>query len=224
MYAIIRKGPKLALKPVMSVKSREQKNVLFTFPYRLQAQAKYEELKREMRANPGYRKTPKSKRFANITPGMLQGWSKDKPQQSRMKILTRLVNQDEYDVVIKRLNQIANVTWDISTVKKMRSDMWKLKKKYRPKAADARLKREFDAVTKRMIRQKKARKTAKSAQAKRKGTRKNACGKTGSVKINVPESSMKSVSSLADTIADKTGWSLSYSLKCAREVLGRKRG
>jgi len=78
---------------------------------------------------------PKKKKYvrkwAKFGEGYLSGWSKKMPDKKRLELLKRLVKKESYATVIRRLNQLRNVTKDIATKKKAAKDMASLKKIYR---------------------------------------------------------------------------------------------
>ncbi len=76
-------------------------------------------------------KTPKSERWAKIEPGALGGWSKDMSEKARREILRGIVQRESYASVVRRLNQLANLTTDARTKRTARADMKWLKQTYR---------------------------------------------------------------------------------------------
>jgi hypothetical protein len=180
-------------------------------------------------------KTPKSRRWAKIKPGELPGWKKSYSQKKRLAALVRLVGSVGYATVIRRLNQIANVSTDYETAKRMRSDMLALKKKYRPDAYKAD-KSEFEKKTKAMLRgkkkvTKKKKTTKKKATKRKKATKKKVAKKkkgtkkrranpkkmgSGNVQINLAKSAFKNIGTLSTAIQKKTGWPMTHCRQIAR--------
>ena len=64
--------------------------------------------------------------------GHLYGWSKNLSATKRRGILEKAIKKSSYATIVRRLNQLRNVTKDQSTKKVAQSDMIYLKKKYRP--------------------------------------------------------------------------------------------
>ena len=71
------------------------------------------------------------RKWAKITPGGLYGWKKTQTDSTRHAILNKAVKKDSYATIIRRLNQLRNVTKDRKTKKLMEKDMEYLKKKYK---------------------------------------------------------------------------------------------
>ncbi|MDP7180048.1 MAG: hypothetical protein QF824_02165 [Candidatus Woesearchaeota archaeon] len=72
----------------------------------------------------------KPKKWAKVTPGHLYGWKKTQADQTRRTLLNKLVKKDSYATVIRRLNQLRNLTKDPKTKSVAKKDMEYLKKKH----------------------------------------------------------------------------------------------
>ncbi|MBW2994941.1 hypothetical protein KY312_01175 [Candidatus Woesearchaeota archaeon] len=72
-----------------------------------------------------------SRKWARIVPGHLYGWKKDQSDLTRRRILNKAVKKDSYATIVRRLNQLKNVTKDRQTKSIATKDMEYLKKKYR---------------------------------------------------------------------------------------------
>jgi hypothetical protein len=167
---------------------------------------------RTVKSNPKkkktYRRTPKKKRWAKVVPGELAGWKKSKTQKARLAALEKLIKKDGYTTVIRRLNQMANLSWDLGTVKKMRSDIMKLGMKHRPDAWTAEKKRQFKAKTEEMLKKKKSRKALKEKSTKKKkkkatkkkAKRRNPRASGSKMRLSIPESAFRTQKSLEDAI------------------------
>jgi hypothetical protein len=59
------------------------------------------------------------------------GWKKTQSDSTRHAILNKAVKKDSYATIIRRLNQLRNITKDRKTKKTMEKDMEYLKKKYK---------------------------------------------------------------------------------------------
>ena len=70
-------------------------------------------------------------KFTEGKEGYLGGWKKRMPQKERLKILNRMIKKISYATVIRKLNQLRNVTQDAETERKAEADMKALKKIYR---------------------------------------------------------------------------------------------
>lgn len=73
----------------------------------------------------------KPRKWAKIEKGHLYGWKKTQSDRTRHGILNKAVKKDSYATIVRRLNQLRNVTKDRATAKLMEKDMAYLKKKYR---------------------------------------------------------------------------------------------
>ncbi|MBW3017299.1 hypothetical protein KY316_02915 [Candidatus Woesearchaeota archaeon] len=73
----------------------------------------------------------KPRKWAKVEAGGLYGWKKTLSAKSRHAILDKAVKKDSYATIVRRLNQLRNITKDKATKKAMESDMAYLKKKYR---------------------------------------------------------------------------------------------
>ena len=71
------------------------------------------------------------RKWAKIIPGHLYGWSKSLSDTRRHAILNAAVKKDSYATVVRRLNQLRNVTKDRETKRVAKKDMEYLKKRYR---------------------------------------------------------------------------------------------
>ena len=74
---------------------------------------------------------PKIRKWAKIEAGHLYGWTKLQPDAKRRSILNKAVKKDSYATIVRRLNQLRNVTKDSETKAVVKSDMEYLKKKYK---------------------------------------------------------------------------------------------
>ena len=72
-----------------------------------------------------------TKKWAKVKPGGLYGWKKTQAESTRHTILNKAVKKDSYDTIIKRLNQMINITEDKETKKAMKKDMAYLQKKHK---------------------------------------------------------------------------------------------
>ena len=73
----------------------------------------------------------KPRKWAKIVPGHLYGWKKEQSDMSRHRILNNAVKKDGYATIVRRLNQLKNVTKDRQTKSAAAKDMEYLKKKFR---------------------------------------------------------------------------------------------
>ena len=73
----------------------------------------------------------KPQKWAKVVPGGLYGWKKTQSNTTRHRILNQAVKKDSYATIIRRLNQLRNITKDRETKKAMEKDMEYLKKKYK---------------------------------------------------------------------------------------------
>ena len=73
----------------------------------------------------------KPRKWAKIVPGHLYGWKKDQSDSTRHRILNNAVKKDSYATIVRRLNQLKNVTKDRETKSIVKKDMGYLKKKYK---------------------------------------------------------------------------------------------
>jgi len=73
----------------------------------------------------------KPRKWARVAPGGLYGWKKTQADSTRRRILNAAVKKDGYATIIRRLNQLRNITKDKQTKTKMEKDMEYLKKKYK---------------------------------------------------------------------------------------------
>ena len=69
--------------------------------------------------------------WSKFEEGALGSWTKSMSENKRLVILKKLVKRDSYATIIRRLNQLRNVTKDEPTKKKAAKDMANLKKIYR---------------------------------------------------------------------------------------------
>jgi len=72
-----------------------------------------------------------TRKWARIVPGHLYGWKKTQADTTRHRILNTAVKKDGYATIIRRLNQLKNVTKDRETKQIVAKDMEYLKKKYK---------------------------------------------------------------------------------------------
>ena len=72
----------------------------------------------------------KPKKWAKIVPGQLYGWKKTQADRTRHGILLKAVKKDSYATIVRRLNQLKNVTKDKQTITIAKKDMVYLKKKF----------------------------------------------------------------------------------------------
>ena len=73
----------------------------------------------------------KPRKWAKVEKGHLYGWKKTQADRTRHGILLKAVKKDSYATIIRRLNQLRNITKDRETAKLMEKDMTYLKKKFR---------------------------------------------------------------------------------------------
>jgi len=73
----------------------------------------------------------KPRKWATIVPGHLYGWKKDLSDMARHRILNNAVKKDSYATIVRRLNQLKNVTKDKETKSVAAKDMEYLKKKFK---------------------------------------------------------------------------------------------
>ena len=71
------------------------------------------------------------RKWAKVVPGHLYGWKKTQSDSTRHSILNKAVKKDSYATIIRRLNQLRNLTKDRETKSVIKKDMEYLKKKYR---------------------------------------------------------------------------------------------
>jgi len=74
---------------------------------------------------------PKIIKWAKVVPGHLYGWKKELSDSKRHSILNIAVKKDSYATIVRRLNQLKNLTKDRQTKSIAQKDMEYLKKKYR---------------------------------------------------------------------------------------------
>ena len=74
---------------------------------------------------------PRIRKWAKVKAGGLYGWKKTQADSTRRAILNKAVKKDSYATIVRRLNQLRNITKDKETKKKMESDMAYLKERYR---------------------------------------------------------------------------------------------
>lgn len=72
----------------------------------------------------------KIRKWAKVVKGGLYGWKKTQNDLSRHSILDKAVKKDSYATIVRRLNQLRNITKDRETRKVMEKDMDYLKKKH----------------------------------------------------------------------------------------------
>lgn len=70
----------------------------------------------------------KPRKWAKVIPGNLYGWKKTQADSTRHKILNKAVKKDSYATIVRRLNQLRNITKDKKTKQLMEKDMVFLKK------------------------------------------------------------------------------------------------
>ena len=73
----------------------------------------------------------KPRKWAKFGQGFLKGWTKSMPDKKRLELLKSMIKKDSYAKVVRRLNQLRNVTKDTETKKKAGKDMAALKKIFR---------------------------------------------------------------------------------------------
>ena len=73
----------------------------------------------------------KSRKWAKVVPGHLYGWQKAQSDATRYRILSHAVKKDSYATIVRRLNQLRNLTKDSGTKAVCKKDMEYLKKKYK---------------------------------------------------------------------------------------------
>jgi hypothetical protein len=71
------------------------------------------------------------RKWAKVEKGALYGWKKTQSDATRHRILNAGVKKDSYATIVRRLNQLRNITKDKATKILMEKDMAYLKKKYR---------------------------------------------------------------------------------------------
>jgi len=71
------------------------------------------------------------RKWAKIEKGHLYGWKKTQSDTRRHTILSSAVKKDSYATIVRRLNQLKNVTRDAGTKKTTAKDMLFLKKKFK---------------------------------------------------------------------------------------------
>jgi hypothetical protein len=74
--------------------------------------------------------TTKPKKWAKVIPGHLYGWKKDQADSRRHTILNKAVKENSYATIVRRLNQLRNLTKDKETKIAAKKDMEYLKKKH----------------------------------------------------------------------------------------------
>jgi hypothetical protein len=73
----------------------------------------------------------KPRKWAKVKAGGLYGWKKTQSVVTRHRILNQAVKKDSYATIIRRLNQLRNITKDRETKQCMEEDMGYLKKKHK---------------------------------------------------------------------------------------------
>lgn len=73
----------------------------------------------------------RTKKWARMEKGHLYGWKKTQGEQRRHIILYSAAKKDSYATIIRRLNQLKNITKDRETKKAAAKDMLFLKKKFK---------------------------------------------------------------------------------------------
>ncbi len=73
----------------------------------------------------------KTRKWAKIEKGHLYGWKKTQSDARRHAILSSAVKKDSYATIVRRLNQLKNLTKDTETKKVAAKDMAYLKKKFK---------------------------------------------------------------------------------------------
>ena len=73
----------------------------------------------------------KPRKWAKVKPGGLYGWKKTQGDFTRHRILRSAVKKDSYATIVRRLNQLRNLTKDKETKALLEKDMAYLKEKYR---------------------------------------------------------------------------------------------
>lgn len=68
------------------------------------------------------------RKWAIVVPGHLYGWKKEYSESTRRKILKKAVKKDSYATIVRRLNQLRNLTKDSRTKAAAKKDMAYLKK------------------------------------------------------------------------------------------------
>ncbi len=71
------------------------------------------------------------RKWAKIEKGHLYGWKKTLSDARRHAILSSAAKKDSYATIVRRLNQLKNVTRDAGTKKTAAKDMLFLKKKFK---------------------------------------------------------------------------------------------
>ena len=84
------------------------------------------------RTKKGATKSKYVRKWARFGTGFLRGWTKKLPDKTRLDLLKKMVKKESYATIVRRLNQLRNVTKDQETKKKATKDMAALKKIYRP--------------------------------------------------------------------------------------------
>ncbi|MBW2996583.1 hypothetical protein KY332_04770 [Candidatus Woesearchaeota archaeon] len=73
---------------------------------------------------------PRIRKWAKVKAGGLYGWKKTQADSTRHAILNKAVKKDSYATIVRRLNQLVNITKDKETKKAIKLDMAYLKKKH----------------------------------------------------------------------------------------------
>lgn len=76
----------------------------------------------------------KPRKWARVVPGKLYGWHKDLSAFKRHAILSRAVRKDSYATIVRRLNQLRNLTKDKGTKAVAKRDMAFLKTTFKSNA------------------------------------------------------------------------------------------
>jgi len=71
------------------------------------------------------------RKWAKVKAGGLYGWKKTQADSTRRAILNKAVKKDSYATIIRRLNQLINITKDKATKTAMKKDMAYLQKKHK---------------------------------------------------------------------------------------------
>jgi len=77
------------------------------------------------------KKSTSPHKWAKIVPGHLYGWHKELSDARRHTILSSAVRKDSYATIVRRLNQLRNLTKDRGTKAAAVKDMLFLKKKFK---------------------------------------------------------------------------------------------
>lgn len=222
MYAIIdwskvrdTYSKRYSVMPLSAIDKGDEKGIINTFSTYIEAQVNLETLGKE-KSNPRRTrkdmgrpgKTPESKKWAEFRPGSLKRWTKHKDFSTRFAELKEAVSEFGYTKTIRNLNQLANVSTDVPTIKTARHDMLALVKKYRPDHY-LQVGKEFRKKTRQMLKGRGRKLTGRT----------NPVG-SGRIEVVLPDG-LNTISELAEAVQKATGWGMAHCRRQARKIIGK---